>query len=259
MIINGTDIKYHQAPLPFVGQKKIYINQFCDLIQRFEGDSIFDAFAGSGLLSRAAKDTRPDLDIYTNDIGDYQWRLSKVKETNEALDLMRANGAYRNNKKYEKYSFETEQNIKKIVEKAADKETVYKNFYARHGNSPRKICRTVNYNELLCSHWYDGLKLTQIKLNGFCSGLIKCDLMILDPPYTRKPASINQSDYIGDTVGARGFCANVIKSKKKYILFDIANSDLVSLAIDNGARMVSNQATTNRMYAKDCMITNLYF
>lgn len=50
------------------------------------------------------------------------------------------------------------------------------------------------------------------------------------------------------------------KSKKqKYILFDLINSDLVTLAIDNGARIVCNKAKNNGMFAKDCMITNLYF
>lgn len=260
MIITGTDIKYNMAPLPFVGQKRVYINPFRDLIYKFEGDSIFDAFAGSGLLSRVAKDTMPDLYVYTNDIGDYQWRLSKVKETNEVLNLMRANGACRNNKKHEKYSSDTEQILKEIVEKAADKETVYQNFYSRHGNSPRKRCRTVNYDEELCSHWYDGLKLTQIKLNvDILAEYIPCDLIILDPQYKKKPNSINQSDYIGDTAGARSFCQKVIKSRKKYILFDLINSDLVTLAIDNGARIVSNAEKTNRMFAKDCMITNLYY
>lgn len=259
MIINGTDIKYHRAPLPFVGQKRIYIKPFSDLIYKFEGDSIFDAFAGSGLLSRVAKDTRPDLDVYTNDIGNYQWRLSKVKETNDILNLMRANGACRNNQKYEKYSFETEQKLKKIVEKAADKETVYQSLYARHGISPRKKCRTVNYDERLCSNWYNGLKLTQIKLNeDILAEYIPCDLMILDPPYTSKPRSINQNDYIGDAVAARSFCQKVINSQKKYILFDLINSHLVTLAIDNGARIVSNKKKTKGMCAKDCMITNLY-
>lgn len=259
MIINGTDIKYHQAPLPFVGQKRVYIKPFRDLIYKFEGDSIFDAFAGSGLLSRVAKDTRPDLDVYTNDIGDYQWRLSKIKETNEVLSRMRANGACRKNYNYEKYSFETEQILKEIVEKAADKETVYQNFYSRHGVSPRKICRTVNYDEALCANWYDGLKLTQIKLNmDILAEYIPCDLIILDPPYTNKPKSINQkSDYIGDTAGARSFCQKVIKSRKKYILFDLVNSYLVTLAIDNGARVCKK--STNRKFAKDCMITNLYY
>lgn len=259
MIITGTNIKYHSAPLPFVGQKRFFMKPFCELIKNFKGESVFDVFAGSSLLSRFTKDTRPDLTVYTNDIGDYSWRLSIVSETNKTLDLMRKKGGYRSNDKYIKYDNETERTLRDIVEASEDKETVYINFYPRHGISPRAKLRTVNYNESLCAHWYDGLIVSRMEINSLIApDYIQADLLILDPPYTRKPNSIKSNqDYIGSTKSARDFCESVIKSKIKYILFDMYNSELVTLALDNGARIVSDKSNNQSMYAKDVMITNV--
>lgn len=259
MIITGTDIKYHRAPLPFVGQKRLYMKPFCELIRTFKCESVFDAFAGSSLLSRYTKDTRPDLTVYTNDIGDYQCRLSKVKETNKTLDLMRSKGGYRISDKYMKYDNKTERALKDIVESSEDKETLYQNFYSRHGNSPRAKLRTSNYNESLCAHWYDGLVVTRMVINSFISPYqIQSDLLILDPPYTNRPVSTKSNqDYVGDTKSARDFCESAIKSKTKYILFDLPNSELVTLALDNGARIVCDKSNNHSMCAKDVMITNV--
>lgn len=89
MIITDTDIKYNRPPLPFVGNKRLFLKPFCEVIKSFKGQTVFDAFGGSGFLSRCAKDTRPDLNITLNDISDYSWRLSCVKDTN-LIKLFRA-------------------------------------------------------------------------------------------------------------------------------------------------------------------------
>lgn len=52
--------QFKQAPLPFVGQKRMFLNQFTQILQdNIEGDgegwTIIDVFGGSGLLAHTAK------------------------------------------------------------------------------------------------------------------------------------------------------------------------------------------------------------
>ena len=57
---------YNQAPLPFVGQKRMFVNEFRRALKDFSGKTTFiDLFGGSGLLSHVAKRTRPDARSYT--------------------------------------------------------------------------------------------------------------------------------------------------------------------------------------------------
>ena len=55
--------KYHysQAPLPFVGQKRMFASEFRKVLKRFSDRTVFvDLFGGSGLLSHITKRERPD-------------------------------------------------------------------------------------------------------------------------------------------------------------------------------------------------------
>ena len=259
MIITGTDIKYTQAPLPFVGQKKFYKTPFCEIIKRFNGQTVFDAFGGSGLLSRYTKDTRPDLDVYFNSVDDYCWRLSVVDDTNRVLDEMRLAGAYRTHNEYKRYSPDVEKRLKEIVEKGLDKYTCYVNLFARSGHAPRAICRTVNYSVDLCEHWFDGLIITKHTLFSI-NNAYDCDLYILDPPYLSKPRQTRSNeDYLGDTNGARTFCKECILSKKNIILFDEVDSDLIQLfrEVNKDRTIHEHVKKYTKLLAKDMMITNV--
>ncbi|MGY4700511.1 hypothetical protein ACVND7_12940, partial [Avibacterium paragallinarum] len=55
---------FNQAPLPFVGQKRLFLNAFKQVLNEHipddgEGWTIVDAFGGSGLLSHVAKRIKP--------------------------------------------------------------------------------------------------------------------------------------------------------------------------------------------------------
>ena len=44
------------APLPFVGQKRMFAKEFIKVLEQFPEDTVFvDLFGGSGLLSHIAK------------------------------------------------------------------------------------------------------------------------------------------------------------------------------------------------------------
>lgn len=78
-----------RPPLPFQGEKRFFARAFREtLAARFhgrgEGVTIVDAFGGSGLLSRIAKDTLPEARVICNDKDGFAERLAMIEET-EAL------------------------------------------------------------------------------------------------------------------------------------------------------------------------------
>ena len=47
---------YLSAPLPFVGQKRMFVRELIQVLKQFPDDATFvDLFGGSGLLSHIAK------------------------------------------------------------------------------------------------------------------------------------------------------------------------------------------------------------
>lgn len=260
MTITGTDIKYNRPPLPFVGNKRLFLTPFCEVIKRFQGQTVFDAFGGSGLLSRFAKDTRPDLDVTLNDISDYSWRLSCVKDTNEILQKLREAGAYRSNDSYDQYPQDIEARIKEIVSQAKDKESAMSSVFVKGSNTVRALCRTVDFDEDLCKHWYDGLNKKRINLGHYNGVMGAYDLYILDPPYKTKAAKTTRTrkEYAGSAIGAFDFCVNCIMSGQKIILFDEIDSYLIKLFRASYPDYKEYIPTASRKgrFAKDMMIYN---
>lgn len=259
MEILNTGIKYKQAPLPFAGQKKRYINQFQKIINRLpHGARVFDAFGGSSLLARIAKDTRPDLDIITNDFERlYRNRLAVVDDTNRVLRELWEAGAYRNNNKCSRYDAETENRLKEIVKTGKDEITCLQQIYIKNSSCTiRAVCRTVPYDVYLCAHWYDGLTVLDSNIE---KDIYKTDVYILDPPY-KKVGIIKRTNLYSDTniSVTREFCAECIKNGRKIILFDETNSDLIELFISlNKGNFDAYIPESANIYCKDMMITNI--
>ena len=84
--------KYHysQAPLPFVGQKRMFASEFRKVLKRFSDRTVFvDLFGGSGLLSHITKRERPDATVIYNDHDNYRERLENISRTNTLLSDLR--------------------------------------------------------------------------------------------------------------------------------------------------------------------------
>lgn len=82
---------YLQAPLPFVGQKRMFAKEFIKVLHGYpEGTVFVDLFGGSGLLSHITKCQRPDALVVYNDFDGYCQRLKNIPATNVLLaDLRR--------------------------------------------------------------------------------------------------------------------------------------------------------------------------
>lgn len=81
---------YNSAPLPFVGQKRMFAKDFKKVLEHFpDGTTFVDLFGGSGLLSHITKYQKPKSKVVYNDFDDYRLRLNHIVETNELLTKLR--------------------------------------------------------------------------------------------------------------------------------------------------------------------------
>lgn len=77
---------YLSAPLPFVGQKRMFAKEFIRVLEQFNDKTVFvDLFGGSGLLSHITKCKRPDATVVYNDYDGYRMRLQAIPQTNALL------------------------------------------------------------------------------------------------------------------------------------------------------------------------------
>lgn len=83
--------KYVSAPLPFVGQKRMFARPFRDILTHFADDTTFvDLFGGSGLLSYFTRQAKPSARVIYNDFDNFRQRLSAIPRTNALLARIRA-------------------------------------------------------------------------------------------------------------------------------------------------------------------------
>ena len=83
--------QYLSAPLPFVGQKRMFAREFIHVLKRYPDDAVFvDLFGGSGLLSHITKYQKPGATVVYNDFDNYRQRLENIPRTNVLLDKIRA-------------------------------------------------------------------------------------------------------------------------------------------------------------------------
>lgn len=82
---------YLSAPLPFVGQKRMFAKEFMKVLEQFKDKTVFvDLFGGSGLLSHITKHQRPDATVVYNDFDGFRQRLQAIPQTNALLADLRS-------------------------------------------------------------------------------------------------------------------------------------------------------------------------
>ncbi|ABR74750.1 hypothetical protein CBG46_09175 [Actinobacillus succinogenes] len=79
--------QFNQAPLPFVGQKRMFLQHFRKILNQHianngDGWTIVDVFGGSGLLSHTARNTKSAATVIYNDFDGYSERLQHIGDIN---------------------------------------------------------------------------------------------------------------------------------------------------------------------------------
>lgn len=85
--------KFHQAPLPFCGQKRNFLKHFISVLHENipgegHGWTIVDVFGGSGLLAHHARQAKPAAKIIYNDFDGYTERLKHIDDINQLRRIL---------------------------------------------------------------------------------------------------------------------------------------------------------------------------
>ena len=189
---------YFKAPLPFQGQKRFFIKEFKNVLEKTQGVKIVvDLFGGSGLLSRIAKDTLLGARVIYNDFDNYTQRILNIKTTNKILKDISV--ILKDYKKLERISPEDKNKILDIFKKYEESKSFVDYitlsssilFSSNYANSLEEMEKqTTMWNHLTISY-----KESKEYLNGL--EVVSCDykdlfdkyknedgvLFIFDPPY----------------------------------------------------------------------------
>lgn len=83
---------YQKAPLPFVGQKRMFLKEFRKILDKIPNDgeswTIVDVFGGSGLLAYTAKTHKPKATVIYNDFDGYAERLNHIDDINRLRGIL---------------------------------------------------------------------------------------------------------------------------------------------------------------------------
>ncbi len=189
---------FNQAPLPFQGQKRRFLNEFKGALKSFKGSTVFvDLFGGSGLLSHTVKQMYPDATVIYNDFDDYHLRLANIESTNTLLAQFRIILA--NELPDKVISKESKESILKAI-KAEQKQTGYIDYVTISSSLLFSMNYATNYEDMAKQTMYNCVRKSDYELAGdYLDGVdvVKMDykelfdrykhiagvVFLVDPPY----------------------------------------------------------------------------
>lgn len=231
---------YKCAPLPFMGQKRYFLRDFTEVLEKMAGkiDTVVDLFGGSGLLSHTAKHVLPDCRVVYNDFDRYNRRLAAVDDTNAILTAIkeRLTGLEPN----KRLTDAQRADVLAIVEEAqnrlgwVDILTIGRSvlFSGKWVTSLEDLRKRTMYNRVRpggyeCAGYLDGLEVVHMDYRELFErerGNSRA-LFVLDPPYLTTECGMYENywkltDYLNVLRLLRG---------TKYIYFTSDKSQIVEL------------------------------
>jgi len=199
---------YSQAPLPFVGQKRMFATEFRKVLKRFSDKTVFiDLFGGSGLLSHITKRERPDATVIYNDHDNYRERLENIHRTNELLkDLRETAKGYPRHKKITGCMRDVF--LERILQ---DERNGFVDYLTLSSSLLFSMKYVLNFEELKKQNLYNKLRQNDYNCDGYLDGLevVCCDykeladkynadtdvVFLVDPPYMATDISTYKMDW----------------------------------------------------------------
>ena len=190
--------QYLSAPLPFVGQKRMFAREFIQVLKRYPDDAVFvDLFGGSGLLSHITKYQKPGATVVYNDFDNYRQRLENIPPTNVLLDKIRAVVASVSRRKF--LPKKTKETILRLIEQEEHRygyvdyitlssSLLFSMKYATNLEELRKetfynTVRKCDYNP--CLDYLDGLEIVSCDYKELFNKYKDMPdvVFLIDPPY----------------------------------------------------------------------------
>jgi 16S rRNA G966 N2-methylase RsmD len=231
---------YLSAPLPFVGQKRMFAKEFVKVLKRYPESTVFvDLFGGSGLLSHITKYQCPNATVVYNDFDNYRQRLANIRTTNILLEDLRKIvievprhqliSSDLRNRIYERIGQDEKHHL--FVDYITISSSIM--FSMKYKMSLEELRREALYNNIrkndypCCDDYLDGLIITSCDYKELFHRYkdIPNVVFIVDPPYLSTDVGTykmgwNLSDYL-DVI-------NVLKNNQ-YIYFTSNKSSILEL------------------------------
>lgn len=190
------------APLPFVGQKRMFAREFIKVLESYPEDAVFvDLFGGSGLLSHIAKSRKPNATVVYNDFDNYRRRLANIPRTNALLAGIRdiINEVEPNIPKGKRLESATKDRIVECIRRE-EEATGYVDYITISAAIMFSMKYKLSLEELAKETFYNNVRQTDYPLaDDYLEGLIveSCDyrelferykdtpgvVFLVDPPY----------------------------------------------------------------------------
>lgn len=188
--------EYQSAPLPFMGQKRMYVKDFKEVLKQFPDDAIYiDLFGGSGLLSHVAKREKPNATVIYNDFDNYRQRLDNIGRTNTLLAELRE--MVKDFPRKEKLPPEIRSKIlRRLEEEEKDR---FVDYITLSSSLMFSMKYATSLDEMKKEDFYNKIRQSDYSAEGYLDGLeiVSCDykelvvkylniqnvVYLIDPPY----------------------------------------------------------------------------
>lgn len=185
------------APLPFVGQKRMFAGEYKKILQTIKGATVFvDLFGGSGLLSHITKHQRPNVRVIYNDFDNYSQRLKHISYTNLILSKLRE--LTKQEPRHKAISYIAKERILSFLEQQ-ESEFGFVDYITLSSSLLFSMKYVLSLDDLRKETMYNNIRKTDYVDSGYLDGLeiVSCDyrelfeqyknrndvVFLVDPPY----------------------------------------------------------------------------
>lgn len=177
---------YTSAPLPFMGQKRMFVAPFKELLKQYPDDAVYvDLFGGSGLLSHITKREKPAATVIYNDFDNYRERLQNVERTNALLSDLREIV-----KDYPRQKLINKELREQIFSRIAEEEkTGFVDYITLSSSLLFSMKYVIDFKALQKESLYNTVRRSDYHCDGYLDGLevTSCDYKELVEKYKGRP------------------------------------------------------------------------